>query len=233
MVKKFRFSFHELNTLPGEIEELMGFEPGRSPEPFPGLIAEGLHKASALCRLEGGFKIFETLKTDLTRETIHVSNVEFLAGRIVVNQLKDATSAALFICTAGAGITDYAKQKALEGEVLESYVLDVIGSVAADKAAEKIQDEIFMLVKGSGQGITDPFSPGYCSWNVADQHKLFGLLPSRFCEISLSDTSLMEPIKSVSGITGIGQHCERSGYQCKWCNDRDCIYGKIRRRKKG
>jgi hypothetical protein len=41
----------------------------------------------------------------------------------------------------------------------------------------------------------------------------------------------MHPIKSVSGITGIGKDCKQMGYQCNWCTDSDCFVGKIKRRK--
>jgi hypothetical protein len=46
---------------------------------------------------------------------------------------------------------------------------------------------------------------------VAEQHKLFSLLPPGICGITLSDSALMHPIKSVSGITGIGKHCKQKG----------------------
>jgi len=36
------FSFSYLSISASEIEELMGFEPGQSPEPFPGLIDQAL-----------------------------------------------------------------------------------------------------------------------------------------------------------------------------------------------
>jgi len=78
----------------------------------------------------------------------------------------------------------------------------------------------------------DLFSPGYCNWSMAEQQKLFSLLPPGFCGIQLSPSSLMHPIKSVSGIIGIGTSCKQKGYQCEWCNDKDCIYGRIRRQKK-
>jgi hypothetical protein len=231
MVKHFFYSFDQLQICLKDIEELMGFEPGESPEPFPELIETGLKEAPSLCSIQGGFKIFEKIRIDIKSRTILVEDQCLSPGEIVVTQLKNATSGALFACTAGTGITDYAKQMTLEGDSFLSYVMDVIGSVTVDKAAEKIQEEIFTFAVASNKGVTDPFSPGYCNWSVAEQQKLFSLLPPRFCGIILSDSSLMHPIKSVSGITGIGLSCARKGYQCNWCDDHECIYGKIRRRK--
>lgn len=232
MTHHFFYAYDQLEIRAEDVEEIMGFPPGQSPEPFPELIEKGLQKAASLCQIEGGFKLFDEIRIDRENETIQVEDQFFLPGKIVVTQLKSATSGALFVCTAGAGITDYAKKVNEEGDPFLSYVMDVIGSIAVDKAAEKLQDETLKEAAKTGQGTTDPFSPGYCKWSVADQKKLFSLLPPRFCGISLSDSSLMHPIKSVSGITGIGISCKRKGYQCHWCEDADCIYGKIRRQRK-
>ena len=102
----------------------------------------------------------------------------------------------------------------------------------ADKAAEKMAKHLKEYAQKKQMGISDSFSPGYCEWSVAEQQKLFSLLPDKFCGVQLSESSLMYPIKSVSGIIGIGTGVEQKGYQCNWCNDLNCIYGKIKRQKK-
>ncbi len=226
------YTFKGLDIAPSEIEELMGFEPGQSPAPFPELIEDGLNQAPEYCHIAGGFKVFQNFNVDVSKQTLQVENQVFYPGKIVVNQLKQANRAALFLCTAGPGISEVSRKKSAEGDELMAYVLDVIGSVTVDKAAGMLQQRILEEVSGSGFGITDSFSPGYCNWDVAEQQKLFSLLPDGFCNIRLSGSSLMHPVKSVSGITGIGINCEQIGYQCNWCSDMGCIYGKIRRNKK-
>lgn len=231
-LKNYTYTFDELQIKSAEIEELMGFEPGESPEPFPDLIEEGLKVAPGHTKIEGGFAIFDQIKVNRKKKFIKVENQIFSPGKIVVTQLKHATSAALFACTAGEQISSFAQKQSASGNEFLAYVLDVIGSVIADKTVEKLQEEILAIVHQSGMGITDSFSPGYCNWSVAEQQKLFALLPEKFCGIELSPSSLMHPIKSVSGIIGIGTDCKQKGYQCEWCNDKDCIYGRIRRQKK-
>ena len=232
VINNYSYSFDELQIKPGEIEELMGFEPGESPEPFPDLIEIGLKTAPYHTKIEGGFAIFEQVEVNRKKTFIRIENQIFSPGKIVVTQLKNATSAALFACTAGEQISTFAQKQAASGNEFLAYVLDVIGSLIADKTVEKLQNEITTITSDSEMGITDPFSPGYCNWSVAEQQKLFSLLPTGFCGIELSASSLMHPIKSVSGIIGIGNNCKPKGYQCNWCNDKDCIYGRIRRQKK-
>jgi hypothetical protein len=62
---------------------------------------------------------------------------------------------------------------------------------------------------------------------VKDQFKLFSLLPENFCGIRLTDSALMIPIKSVSGIIGIGENVERKNYPCEICNMKDCYRKKL------
>lgn len=232
MIKNYSYIFDELQIKPAEIEELMGFEPGMSPEPFPDLIKEALAAAPNYIRIEGGFTLFEQIEVNREQKFIRIEDQVFSPGKIVVTQLKHATSAALFACTAGEEISAFAQKQTESGNELLAYVLDVIGSITADKTVEKLQEKLLTIVNQSGKGITDPFSPGYCNWSVGEQQKLFSLLPANFCGIKLSSSSLMHPIKSVSGIIGIGSNCKQKGYQCEWCNDKDCIYGRIRRQKK-
>jgi len=72
--------------------------------------------------------------------------------------------------------------------------------------------------------MSNRYSPGYCNWNVAEQHKLFKLLPKDFCGVSLTESVLMQPIKSISGFIGVGEKIKYHHYKCKFCTQKQCIY---------
>ena len=232
MIKEYQYSFNEMGIIPRDIEELMGFEDGIVPEPFPELIETALNLAPEICKIRGGYKIFNQAETGIDTETIRICDQVFYPSKIITTQLKNASSFALFICTAGPEITQYTKEVSANDDTLLSFVFDVIGSLTADKATDQIQNSLKLETQKMGLTISDRFSPGYCEWSVAEQQKLFALMPENFCGVSLSESSLMSPIKSVSGIIAIGTHLKQSGYQCNWCTDKNCIYGKIKRQKK-
>jgi hypothetical protein len=79
--------------------------------------------------------------------------------------------------------------------------------------------------------ITNRYSPGYCDWNVGEQHKLFSFFPDNYCGIRLTPSALMDPVKSVSGIIGIGENVKRNDYTCRVCDMKDCIYRRSREEK--
>jgi len=232
MIKEFQYSFEELGIVYSDIEELLGFEEGITPEPFPELINSALNHTPAICKIRGGYKIFNTDEVGIDKQTIRIGNQVFNPPKVVTSQFKNASSFALIICTAGAKISEHSKEVSANGDPLLGFIFDVVGSVTVGKATEKIQTSLKEDIQKTGLNISDLFSPGYCEWSVAEQQKLFALMPSNFCGITLSDSSLMSPIKSVSGIVAIGVEQEQKGYQCHWCTQKNCIYGKIKRQKK-
>ncbi|MEN8116663.1 MAG: vitamin B12 dependent-methionine synthase activation domain-containing protein [Bacteroidota bacterium] len=232
MIKEFRYSFEDLSVVPEDLYELLGFEDGEIPEPFPEYIESAISEAPLLCNIKGGYRYFDSLEINHGEKTIKIEAQVFSPSKIVTTQLKKSTSAVLFVCTAGAGISNHAYKISTESDPIMGYVFDVLGSITVEKAMDKIQDTLLETVQKQQLDVSDRYSPGYCEWSVAEQHKLFSLLPSNFCDIQLSDSSLMHPIKSVSGIIGIGKGLKQKGYQCQWCNDENCIYGKLKRKKK-
>jgi hypothetical protein len=230
-MQQFDFTFGDLNIVPGEAEEFMGFEPGSSPEPFSTILSEAINYAPGLCDIKAGYKILNTPLFNTVTNAIITGGVSFHPGKIVFNQLKGSTALALFLASAGRGIGDMIYKLAEQGDTLESYVFDVLGSVIAQKTVDKLIDLLEVEGIRQGLGISDPYSPGYCDWSVAEQQQLFSFFPEGFCGVTLSASSLMSPIKSVSGIVGIGESMQRKGYQCMMCNDVSCFVGQIIKKK--
>lgn len=114
------------------------------------------------------------------------------------------------------------------GDLLEGYIYDVAGSEIVEAAADLMQAELDKTMASEGRKITNRFSPGYCGWNVSEQHKIFQLLPGTFCGIRLTASALMDPEKSVSGMIGIGKNVRHLPYTCSICDMKDCIYRKAK-----
>lgn len=232
MIKEFQFSFDDLDIVRNDIAELMGFEDDSIPEPFSELIDNALISAPKFSNIRCGYKVFNQTDLSIDNKSICIGNQIFYPSKVILTHFKNATSFALFICTAGIEITNYATKITSDGDPLSGYVYDVMGSVIADKATNKLESLLKYEIQKTGMKISDRFSPGYCDWSVTEQQKLFALMPENFCGVSLSESSLMWPIKSVSGIIAIGSEMKQFGYQCHWCTDKTCLYGKIKRRKK-
>ena len=220
----FKFNFKDLKLTVPQIEGFMGYKEGESHEIISDLIAEILEEAGTICKVKAEYRIFENISFDNMQKTITINNLVFEIKNIIYGQIKKSESAALFLCTAGEEIGIRSKRSMKEGDLLRGYVYDVIGSEAVDAAADLMQNHLEEEVKASGSRVTNRFSPGYCGWIVDEQHKLFQLMPDNYCRIKLLPSALMDPVKSVSGIIGIGKNVKRAPYTCSFCDMKDCIY---------
>jgi hypothetical protein len=226
-LRNFAYAFSDLNVNVGLIEESMGYSIGHSPEPFPDMITFALGQCEELCDIKGSLLISKNFSMDVTDNFI-AEGVKFLVGRKIASQLNNSMGSALFICTAGAGIGQKSKELMDAGDLIEGYILDVIGSVTVEAAIDNIQNAFEIDVSNLGFKITNRYSPGYCGWALNEQKLIFELFPLNHCGIRLSDSCLMDPIKSVSGVIGFGAKVKKRVYECQMCELETCIYRKLR-----
>ena len=221
-----RLSYRYSELLPSvdALAGVMGYLPGTAPEPVTDLIAGLSEELMTTGEARAEYTIFDHVKLDPLSKTVEVEGVVFHVKPIVFSQIKNAESVALFICTAGSEVDELSRKSMKEGDLLRGYVYDVIGSEVAESAADKMQEALKITAASSGMKITNRFSPGYCGWDVAEQHNLFSFFPDNYCGITLTDSALMNPVKSVSGLIGIGRKVNYEPYQCHKCDDRNCIY---------
>jgi Vitamin B12 dependent methionine synthase, activation domain len=226
-LKNFAYTFNELDVKVEHIEEAMGYDRGQSPEPFPDMIAFALGQCDQMCDIQGSLLVSDNFSIDKA-ESFNIEGVTFNVGKKIARQLRNADGGALFICTAGAGIGQRSKVLMAAGDLIEGYILDVIGSVTVEAAIDKIQYSFEYELTKSGKKMTNRYSPGYCGWALSEQKQFFALFPENQCGIKISDSCLMDPIKSVSGVIGFGKNVKKTAYECQMCELETCIYRKIR-----
>lgn len=226
----FTYSFKELNISVGQIEEGMGYDFGAAPEPFSEMIRSALQQGDQLCDIKGCLSISDHFSSDRTNY-FEAQGITFNVGRKIAKQLDYSQGCALFICTAGPEISRKSKALMAEGNLMEGYILDVIGSVMVETAMDLMQNSLERDMANRGLKITNRFSPGYCGWALFEQKQFFSLFPDGQCGIHLSDSCLMDPVKSVSGVIGFGEKVVKRNYECQLCELQSCIYRSIRQRK--
>ena len=108
-----------------------------------------------------------------------------------------------------------------------SAITDALGSLTVENAMDKIQSRLADDMLADGLHISNRYSPGYCNWPLREQKTLFELIGNNPTGITLSDSCLMYPTKSVSGIIGIGPRMRRLEYGCPACDNKGCVYRRI------
>lgn len=214
----------EVQVNPKMIARLMGVDTENIPEPYSELIQTELAEIGNFNHIMGGYRISENISIESASGTFLFEGERFEAGNQVINKLQRSESLAFYICTAGEEVSIRSKELMNSGNFLEGYILDLIGSVVVEEAMDIIFKKFAVELEEKGLKTTNRYSPGYCNWKVSEQHKLFKFFPEDFCGVRLSESALMHPIKSVSGVFGIGKKVSFHKYVCHACSNVKCIY---------
>jgi len=94
-----------------------------------------------------------------------------------------------------------------------------------EAAAQLLSAEVRAWARERGLDATPPYSPGYCGMTVREQIPLFASLPTRQINVRVTPSCLMLPVKSVSGLIGLGPAdlVSPGGYPCEACTHPDCM----------
>ncbi len=222
--RRFEFDFDDLKLSIQSIENVIGYKEGEDRGLVTELIDELLKESKGICNIKAQYNILNEVRFQKGTQSVEISNVRLDIRKIIFGQLKKSESVAVFLCTAGEEIVVRSRKAMVEKDLLRGYIFDVIGSEIVEAAADLMQVYLEDQARASGMKISNRYSPGYCGWDVAEQHNLFRLVPDNFCGIRLNESALMDPVKSVSGIIGIGKDIKRHPYTCKICDMEDCFY---------
>jgi hypothetical protein len=224
----FQFEFKDLKLEASQIGKDLGYKVGEESGIVNDLIKEVLNECMDVKNFRAEYKIYEGVGFISSDKSVNINNINFQLEKVVYGQIKKSDSIAVFLCTAGAEIGIRSRKISQEGDPLKGYIYDVVGSEIVEAVSDLMQSELEKTVIASGKKITNRYNPGYCGWDVAEQHKLFQLVPGNFCGISLTLSALMDPVKSASGFIGIGENVKYNPYTCSLCDLKDCNYRKIR-----
>ncbi|MCG3127004.1 MAG: hypothetical protein CHACPFDD_01860 [Phycisphaerae bacterium] len=132
---------------------------------------------------------------------------------------------ASFVVTVGSALERLARRWLKRGQIVRGMVVDAIASEAAEAAAARCQHDVRAWALARGLEITPRYSPGYCGMDVRQQEPLFRLVPAGRIGVRLTPSYLMTPIKSVSGLIGIGSPADVTpeAYPCSRCDHPHCM----------
>ena len=223
-----KVSFSSLSITANNVYADMGYRKSEPEEPIIALTETLLNEMEHISSPSYAFKLY---KGNVIDETVNLYEPEtrnpkpetqniLKVGPILSSLLHGSEYFAIFVATAGNSFQSFQDKLKNEDDILKSYVADTIGSCIAEAAGDYMER---MLEKEIGSfRHTHRFSPGYCGWYLTGQKEIFRLLGGKPCDISLSDVCLMKPIKSISGVIGIGHEVNEKTYGCSFCELETC-----------
>lgn len=227
MNETFNIPFGALSISLSEVYEAMGYGTETPGEDIRNMVEEVMEQVTSFAIGRFTYIIVDGV---LSKDTLQISQDTLHMGSIISRQLRGSEQFALFAATAGQEFEEWMDEVKRGGDVVQQFIADSLGSCIAEKVADRMEEILAQHIAPQGLKHTNRFSPGYCNWQVSEQQKLFSLFPTPSpCGIRLTSSSLMIPIKSVSGIIGIGPRVRKMEYSCGLCTLEHCYKRKSRR----
>lgn len=204
-----------------EVMRCMGCKGGRIPPGIAATTERLLDEVQPLIQPRGVYRVCKV--AGMTETELQLTGWASFHGPIAAF-FRPARRVAVCIVTIGNETQELAERRLHAGETFEGYCLHAIGAAAADAAAEAMAEYLGEYEAGPGEDVTLPFSPGYCGMALEEQKTLFSIVDGGAIGVRLWPTCIMEPVKSVSGLIGIGPAEEiiECGIPCQYCDRPEC-----------
>ena len=218
--KQYIKTVKELSISVADVSRYMSSNGTEVPEFFLDAARDELKKL-ANQKVNFGYQVF---KADLLPNNIlSVENTAFNIGEEVSDAITDSEYVAFFVCSVSEEL-DSLIHGYTPDEITETYIADLVGTIIVEKSLGVLSDYLKADSKLESLKITNTQSPGNCGWDVGEQKKLFGLLPEKYMGISLNESGMMHPVKSISGIIGIGKKVKFKHSECNLCASANCMF---------
>jgi hypothetical protein len=181
-------------------------------------IAETVADATSHLRPRGTYSLYPVIARSARSLSLGTVTIQGQVARF----LEGASRVAAFVVTAGRELSELVAQ-AGRTDPLRGWVLDTLGSWTAEAAAEALMRPLALRL-APDEALTLRYSPGYCGLDLEQQRAVFQLVEADSIGVSLLASCLMQPLKSISGLVGLGPRSavgsERS--PCERCPELGC-----------
>lgn len=144
--------------------------------------------------------------------------------------LPRASHLALAAATVGGTVSRRITELFEGGDYVLGAMLDAAASGGADRASQMLEQLFYGRLTATHE--IEPidevycYSPGYCGWHISAQRQLFDHLHPEVIGLTLRESFLMEPLKSISGVLIAGpatiHQFDDTFPFCAECRTRSC-----------
>lgn len=126
-----------------------------------------------------------------------------VASHDLTRNLCDCKEIFLFAATIGAEYDRLLRRTRLMS-MAKAAILQAAGAAAVESLCDKLNEDLRKDAEAGGYKTHPRYSPGYGDYALENQKGIFAILqPSRYIGLSLMDTLIMAPEKSVTALIGL------------------------------
>ncbi|HOK42227.1 MAG TPA: methionine synthase [Thermoclostridium caenicola] len=171
-------------------------------ENYRQMLDAAVQKAESMCSLALAYRMVGI--EACTEDAVKLEDGTILSGKGLAMLLSESQQAVLMASTAGPRIMEEIRNLMDNGRASEAVILDAAASEIADAGLDFLMDYIGTLLRRQGKVLTrHRFSPGYGDVGLDQQAHLARLLDIGRLGVSLTETFILVPEKSVLAVAGV------------------------------
>jgi len=145
--------------------------------------------------------VYERFDISMDRPgTIEIRDGLTIESADLFDWMENCDEIVVLVVTIGGAIHARTGELVEAGEVTRGMIVDAIGSETVEELANLLNRTIENTVR---RMTTKRYSPGYGDWEVTDQEALIALADAERIGVSVNESSLMVPEKSISAVIGL------------------------------
>ena len=153
-----------------------------------------------------------------------------IESRALAKNLSGCREVFLMAATLGMGPDTLIARAQAAGSLHRAVALQAVAAAMIEAWCDAVNAELRRQAEARGKALRPRFSPGYGDFSLAAQEGLFRLLGvQRNIGVTLTDSLLMLPTKSVTAVIGIADAPTDCPAGCEACARTDCAFRDERR----
>lgn len=197
-----KIDFPEINNISVSVNDaayFLGYGKLHKPEePILSMINSSINQMKNVVNPKACAEFFDlTVEGDL----IQFADLKFTSKDLSKN-LKNCSKIVLTAVTVGSQV-DYLIRKTQIQDSAKASVMQAVGAAFAENTIETLNNVISQLAEQNGFKTHPRYSPGYGDVPLSFQKEFFRLLPCTKIGLTLMETLIMAPEKSVTAFIGI------------------------------
>lgn len=186
------------------------------------LIQESFQELEQIAEPKYIYRIFEISVSDMDKVVIGNLSVE---SRNLSKNLRHCEEACLLGATLGSGVDRQLRRYEIT-DITKAVVLQACAAAYLEEYLDEQQEAMGQTLQEERKYLRPRFSPGYGDFSILHQKEILQMLDApKQIGLSMTDSAMLTPTKSVTAVIGISktkEPCHRKG--CEECTKTDCIY---------
>ena len=145
--------------------------------------------------------VYEEFDLKVEQNLIQFADISF-ESRDLSRNLEGCSKVILIAATVGAGVDQIIRRSQLSGSA-DAALMQATGAMFIESFMDKLNDKLRDESALHGKSICPRYSPGYGDVPLEFQKEFFRLLPCQKIGLTLMDSLIMAPEKSVTAFVGV------------------------------